>query len=228
MTTESRTNESKAKQDEGFFSGLSSFSPLKSPFPVLKRSTMPKMLHLERYGVQRLKDCLPPLPDGHIIRRALHLDEPQTQENDVLHGPQPELSTKQAPVTGDQEEKETQEEAHVPRLGRIAKSDNEAKMHRSNNVLRDGSSDFISTIRQIHPGFCVLIMLLVPVALTAAVLIGLWLSQVMIVLRERMRPHSEEVVLPKGLSYLGYVYLLMIGRGRDPWHAHRDRPPEHE
>jgi hypothetical protein len=117
-----------------------------------------------------------------------------------------------------QDGKEAQEEAHVPRLGRMP----ESERHRRDNVLRDGSSDFISTIRQIHPGFWVLILLLVPVPLTAAALIFLWLSQVMIVLRERMKPHIEEIVLPRsGLSYLGYAYVLTMGREQ------HNKPPEH-
>jgi hypothetical protein len=63
---------------------------------------------------------------------------------------------------------------------------------------------------------------LVPVPLTAAALIFLWLSQVMIVLRERMKPHNEEIVLPRsGLSYLGYAYVLTMGREQ------HDKPPEH-
>jgi hypothetical protein len=61
------------------------------------------------------------------------------------------------------------------------------------------------------------------VPLTAAALIFLWLSQVMIVLRERMKPHNEEIVLPRnGLSYLGYAYLLLT-MGREQ----HDKPPEH-
>ena len=109
--------------------------------------------------------------------------------------------------------------AHVPRLGKISKSYIEVKRYRNDSVLRDGSSDFISTLRQIHPGFWVLIMLLVPVPLTTAALITLWLSQVMILLEERLRPHREEIVLPKGgLSYLGYGYLLMIGIDRPRSH----------
>jgi hypothetical protein len=224
MTTESTKNESKAKQEEGFFSGLSSFSPLKSPFPVFKALTMPPIFHPEKYGVPRLTHYFPPLPDGHMIRRALHLDVPH-----VHYGPQPKSSTKQALVAADQKEKETQEEAHVPRLGRISKYDGENKMHRNDSVLRDGSADFISTIRQIHPAFWVLIMLLVPVSLTAAALIALWLSQVVILVRERMLPYSEEIVLPKGgLSYLGFVYVLLIG-GRDRPHSDEKhaKPPEH-
>jgi hypothetical protein len=226
MTTESTKNQSKAKQDKEFFPGLSWFSPRKNPFPVLKELTMPKIFHPNFFlfhCVSSLIDYVPPLPDGHIIRRALHLDDPGTQENDVPYGPQPRPRPQpKAPVAPDQEEKETQEEAHVPRLGRISKPEGEVKRYRSNSVLWDGSSDFISTVRHIHPGFWVLIVLLVPVPLSAAALIALWSSQVMALLRERMRPHSEEIVLPKGgLSYLGYGYVLMIGRD-SPHHSREE------